>query len=111
MNDISLAILMSSSAYQSCRCIQINRCLLTFRSYRTRFQQRSYHGDDAMPAHGTIAFIVHEKDTEVSLGCHFLSQHSSIHITMPSRLPHQCLSNMIVVLLHISAPLQYRCTW
>src|SRR5437764_15206647 len=102
---------MSGSSYEPSGGIKIDRGLQPFGWERTGFYERGDERDNAVPTHGTIAFIMHKEDTQVRFGCHVLSQHRSVHIPMPSWLPHQGASNMVELRLHKAPAFQYGRTW
>ncbi len=105
--DVPTTIEVCSSLYQSSGSIKINRCVLAFCCDCAHLQQRGHQCNNPMPAHRTIPLIVHEQDTQISLGRHCLGQCTSIHVAVSSRLPHQRFANMVEVLLHITPAFQY----
>src|SRR5207248_1029749 len=101
---------VSSSTYQSRGSVKVDRSMLALRWQRTRLQERGHQRNNTMPTHRTITLVVHEQDAQFSCWRYWLGQHTPIHVSMTSRLPHYGAPNMVEVQLHIAAALQYRVT-
>src|SRR5205807_4068648 len=85
---IPTIIEVSSSTYQSCGSVKVDGSMLALRWQCTRLQERGHQRNHPMSTHRAISLVMHEQDTQISLGRHWLGQHTSIHVSMTSRLSH-----------------------
>src|SRR5260370_42645875 len=102
-----MTIEMSCGAQQASSGVEVDRCVLSFRRNCSRLQQRSHQGNSSVTAHCAIALIMHKQHTEIGFGRHGVSDYATIHIEMPTRFPHNCPPDVIVVVQHIPPALSH----
>ena len=78
---------------------------------QSTFERDRRHRDDAVPAHRAIAFVVHEEDAGVGAVALGFGEQRTVHVRVPSRLQHQCGSQVVVVLPHPLALLEHGLTF
>jgi hypothetical protein len=72
------------------------------------FQRNRRHRNDAVPAHGAVALVVHEQHACVRARRHRLGEDRAVHVGMPARLQHQRPPQMVHVAAHPRALFQHR---
>ena len=65
-------------------------------------------GDDAVPAHGAVALVVHEEHAGVGVGPLRFGEQRPVHVGMAPRLEHQRRPQVVAVLAHPFPLLEHR---
>lgn len=78
------------------------------RWYHSGFYRDGGHTYNPMAAHGTVALVMHEQNTEVGLRRIRRYDNAAIHVRMSAGFPHQCRSQVVQMLLDIAPAFQNR---
>src|SRR5262245_44539027 len=94
---------MSSGGDSSGGGVDFDGGYIAVRWKKSGFNADFDEADDAMPAHGAEAFIVHEQHAHIAIRCDRLCKDAAVHIGMTARFPHQGAAQMVVMFASILA--------